>query len=167
LRRPIVGFGLLALAMVQIAALVVRQPAPVIIQRGEAFPATVRTLSGSKSLLDGQGCVALVVCTTSCPYCATRATNRAQFEANAALDVVWVIIGSREAAAEFASVHHFGPNELGFVDPTDVGGFFFRGRNLRIPGTPLRVVVDKAGIVSSVALTHELPSARELTGVCN
>ena len=161
-----VAIGLSALAAVQLTVLLAGEPVPIAITRGETLPFAVRTLGDSQSLLDGRGCLALVICTSSCPYCATRASNRRQVEANAPLDVAWIIVGSREAAAEFARVHGFGPNELGFVDPADIGGLSFRRSNLLIPGTPLRVVLDDVGKVTSVALTHEVPSPRELPSGC-
>jgi hypothetical protein len=143
--KALVVLGLSGLAVVQAGALHLRsQPALVAIRQGDVFPVAIRTLDSSASLLDGRGCASLFICTASCRHCATRAAARAQYESDAALDVLWVIIGSRNVAARFAREYAFEPNELGFIDPSDLGGFSFRRRQLVIPGTPLRVVLDTA-----------------------
>ena len=168
MRKSILGFGLSGLAVVQAAALYLQSnPTRVVIRRGDVFPAAIRALDGSESLLEGRGCVSLFICTASCRHCARRAAARAQYEKDAALDVIWVIVGSRDVAARFASEYAFQPNELGFIDPSALGGISLRRRRFVVPGTPFRVVLDNRHVVASAVLAHDVPRVTELGGVCN
>lgn len=157
---------LLVLMAIQARSLYLRiPPVEVPVSEGQSFPVTVRNLEG-KPLLQGRGCVVLVLCTTSCVYCKARAADRARYEANASFPVIWVIWGSRAVAAQFASEHAFDTAELGLIDPTEMGSSFLRHRRLSIPGTPLTVVLDGEGTVRDVALAAELPTGPEMDAFC-
>jgi ferredoxin len=167
MNKPVLGIVLLVLASLQLGMLARSQSKPIVISEGMALPVAIRALDDSTSLLDGRGCVSLVVCAASCPYCAAKAASRLENESRTAVDELWAILGSPEIAAQFAREHAFDPNSIGFIDPSNFAGWSFRRRHLVIPGTPLSVVLNNVHKVSHVGLTNTPTAGVDLERLCN
>jgi hypothetical protein len=141
-------------------------PEATIIQTDAELPLPIRWVSDGSPALKRGKCVVLYLLGPDCVHSRIRGDGRRGL-APASIDVVWVLLGSRETAEKFGAELDYRPDELAFLDPQPSRGLNLWGRQrLVLPGTPLRLVLDAELIVRSAVLGAAPLSREEIGEVC-
>lgn len=112
----------------------------------------------------GSDCTIGFICTTSCAHCARLASQYSGlFEENSPF---WFILGLPEDSEKFRQEHNLPINKVLSLGRSP-GGFSGLNRSLRVPVTPLRIILDRDFKVLELSTTQILPEENERSWLCS
>jgi len=162
----VVGRYLLALVLSGLLVLQIRGAAmqPSYLRVGEEVPALIQ--GGERVRRLDRGCVVAFVVSVRCPSSGRLASSFAQAQGGSKAPV-WLVLEGPQAAWVFAETYGLASAQvLAFSGPGRVWGFWRRGREVRVPFIPARVVLDRGLVVKEVSLEQTLLTDEERALLC-
>jgi hypothetical protein len=109
-------------------------------------------------------CTVGFLCTNRCVHCALLASEYA--DSLGSEGPVWFVAGTPEDAETFRNTHGFRGDRVVALS-TKPRGLFGFGRPLRVPITPLRLVVGKDFQVLDMSTAKTIPTGLDLARLCS